>query len=184
MVPTRVQRTVIQILGGSPKKRGSLEDYFLLLTSRLREEGMRSVFVFSQEIDLWLKDLYIKSGAEIKVIPETEKRFDVGMIRNYSRLFTELRPLVVNFHFGRSCFNGLMAARLTGIKNTVWTKHSFYENGPFYRNVSPLRLILSMIFLQSHLARKVIAVSNGLKKEALQYYLSEKDRADLSGNRP
>lgn len=169
-----VHGNIVQIYGGSPKKRGSLEDYFLQLTSRLRDEGMRSVFVFNREFDPRLKELYVRSGAEIRVIPETDKRFDVGTIRAYRRLFSELRPLIANFHFGRSCFYGLVAARLTGIRNTIWTKHSFHENGPFYRNVSALRLVFSMIFLQAHLSKKVIAVSNGIKKELSHYYLPGK----------
>jgi glycosyltransferase involved in cell wall biosynthesis len=170
---TAERKIILQVYGGSPKKKGSLEEYFLHLSTRLYQEGFQCIFVFDREIEANLKHYYAEAHAKILVMPETDKRFDIGMIMQFRRLFRALRPALINFHFGRACPNGLVAAWLAGIDATVWTKHSFYEDGPFYKKVSPLRKVASMIFLQAHLAKKIIAVSDGLKKELLHYYLAE-----------
>lgn len=167
------RRTVLQVYGGSPKKKGSLEEYFLRLSARLYIEGYQCVFVFDRRIDDDLARLYREARARIIVVPQSDRRVDLRMIRDFRRVYLELRPVLINFHFGRSCPNGLLAARLCGIANTVWTKHSFYENGPFYRKVHPLRLMASMIFVQAHLARKVVAVSDGVRKELEHYFLPD-----------
>lgn len=166
--------TIIQVYGGSPRKRGSLEEYFLLLTRELFKHGFESVFVFNRKIDDELEKLYTDAGAKIIVTPNTEKRFDPFLILKIWRLFFNLRPVLVNFHFGRTCFNATIAARLCGISNTVWTKHSFNENGPFYRQLSMYKKFRSLIFLQGCITKRIIAVSEGLKKELLLYHLPEK----------
>ena len=166
-------RTIFQVYGGTPKKRGSLEEYFLYLSSRLHREGYRCVFVFNSDIDAPLKQYYEETGAEIVVLSETHKRFDLSMIKRFYRLFHQRSPELVNFHFGSSCPNGLLAARLAGVKHTVWTKHSFYQNGPFYRELPPWKRVGSMILLQGILARRLIAVSDGIKQELQGYYLPE-----------
>lgn len=164
--------TILQIYGGSPKKRGSLEEYFLRLASDLRIQGFRTIFVFNREISPALRDLYDEVG-HVMIVPESERRLDPQMVKTFWRLFREIKPALINFHFGRSCPNGLLAARLSGIRNTVWTKHSFYENGPFYRRVPLPNTFLSMICLQAFLARQLIAVSDGVKRELLGYHVPQ-----------
>jgi glycosyltransferase involved in cell wall biosynthesis len=166
-------KTIIQVYGGSPKKRGSLEDYFLHLTARLNDEGFDSVFIFDQKIDPAFQALYTSVNAKIVLVPETPRRFDLQMISAFYRLFRRIKPVLVNFHFGRSCPNGLIAARLSGIRHTIWTKHSLNQDGPFYRKIAPHRLLLSMIYVQARLAKKLIAVSEGLKRELLLYSVPE-----------
>lgn len=172
-------KCIIQVYGGSPKKKGSLEEYFLHLSARLYQEGFQCVFVFNREIEANLKQYYTEAQAKILVMPDTEKRFDIGMIMQFRRLFRSLRPALINFHFGRACSNGLMAARLAGIDATVWTKHSFYEKGPFYRSVPQYKILTSMILLQGLMAKKVIAVSDGIRKELLQYHIPESKIAHI-----
>lgn len=166
--------TIIQFYGGSPKKRGSLEEYFLLLTRELCKRGFETVFVFNRKITDELEKLYVDAGAKIIVAPSTEKRFDPFFILKTCQLFFNLRPVLVNFHFGRTCFNATIAARLCGISNTVWTKHSFNENGPFYRQLPMYKKMRSLIFLQGCMTKQILAVSEGLKKELLLYNLPNK----------
>lgn len=166
-------RTILQIYGGSPKKRGSLEDYFLRLALQLRQEGFASVFVFNREPEPHLAKLYREVGAEIVTVVDAGMQLDPTAVRNLWRLLREFRPSLVNFHFGSECSNGLVAARLAGIHNTVWTKHSLYANGPFYRKVPLLRLLTSMILFNGLLAKRVIAVSAGVAKELRCYHLPE-----------
>jgi glycosyltransferase involved in cell wall biosynthesis len=174
MAPSNSRRIIIQVLGGSPKKKGSLEEYFLNLTSHLKQEGYTNVFVFNREIEVNLAKLYDEVGAEIIIVPDVARRIDLATIGRFVRIFKKLCPDLVNFHFaGSSCFNGLVAARMSGVPSTVWTKHSFNEKGPFYRKVSRIKTLTSMIFLNGLLAKKVIAVSDGVKKELLSYHLPE-----------
>lgn len=169
----RSRGIILQVYGGSPKKKGSLEDYFLKLSLTMQQEGYASIFVFNREIEEHLAKLYQDVGASIITIPDTIRRFDLAMINRFRKLFRELKPSLVNFHFGRACSNGLLAAYLSGVFNTVWTKHSFYERGPFYRSVPQLKILTSMILLQGLMAKRVIAVSDGIKKELLQYHIPD-----------
>ena len=165
--------TIIQVYGGSPKKRGSLEEYFLRLTRELYKHGYKSVFVFNRKIDQELEKAYEDAGAKIILIANTEKRFNPTTVFRFWQLFYKVRPALVNFHFGRTSFNATISARICGINNTVWTKHSFNESGPFYQKLSIFKKLRSLIFLQGCLSKRIIAVSEGLKKELLLYHLPE-----------
>jgi glycosyltransferase involved in cell wall biosynthesis len=163
-------RTVIQVYGGRPEKHGSIEDYFVLLTRTLRERGYRNLFVFDKAPNANLSELYRTAGAEIVVLPPPRnRRFDLEAMRSFYRLFREIKPEVVHCHFGY--FDAAVAARLAGIRNVVWTKHTFQGKGAYYRRVHPLKTFFSTIFLMGLVSKKVISVSERGKKELLLYHV-------------
>ena len=166
-------KTILQVYGGSPKKRGSLEEYFLLLASELHRRGYASIFVVNRDFDPALMRLYERHYAHVVIVPDSERRVDVAVIERMIRLFRVTRPSLVNFHFGSLTANGLLAARLSGISNTVWTKHSFFAEGPYFMQMPQWRKWLSSIQFQGRLARKIVAISDGLKREVLLYGLPE-----------
>lgn len=164
-------RTIVQIYGGSPKKKGSLEEFFLRLSCQLREKGFRSVFVFNRECSPELANLFEEAGAHIEIIPDNARLLDPVAIVRFVRLYRKHRPTLVNFHFGAAYPNGLIAAWLASVRNTIWTRHSFYEKGPFYQSVSQWRIVKSRILWLGLLTRTIIAVSEGVKKELCCYHL-------------
>ena len=130
------KKTIVQVLGGSPKKIGSLEEYFLALTAELSKEGFKTVFIFDKEISNHIKSFYDNEEAEIINMPITNKHLDLPLILKYRKLLKRINPLLINVHFGYTGINVLIASYLAGIKNTIWTKRSLNENGPFYQRVS------------------------------------------------
>lgn len=169
--PTNKQKKVVHVYGNFPKKKGSMEEYYLALTRKLNQIGFKSIFIFTDDIDDALKKFYDEVGAEIIVMPGTNKRFDLPLIFKYQRLFRKIAPVLVNVNFGRTSFNALVAARFARINNTVWTKGSFYEKGPFYQPVPKIRIFTSLIFLAGWLSKKIMVISEGLRKELLLYDL-------------
>lgn len=169
-----MERTIVHVYGGYPKKKGSIEEYYFTLTENLSQKGFKSLFVFSQEPAQALVNDYVKAGAKIVIQPSTEKRIDIPVILAHAKLYREVKPDIVNVVFGRTGFNSLIAARLTGVRGTIWTKGSLEETGPFYQKVPRLKLIASLTFLSGCLARKIITISDALKQELLLYHLSER----------
>lgn len=167
-----IRPVILQVLGGSPKKKGSLEEYFLFLSRKLYDDGYMCIFVFNDEIEESLRKLYVDAHAEIVVLRGENRRFDIRMIFGYIKLFRHTKPAIVNFHFGNACFHGLIASYFSKVRKTVWTKHSFYDDGPFYNKLSFFKKFFSLIFLQGHLVSKNIVISEGLKKELREYFIS------------
>jgi len=167
-----IRPVILQVLGGSPKKKGSLEEYFLLLSRKLYDEGYVCIFVFNDEIEASLRKLYVDAYAEVIVLRDENRRFDIKAIFEYVKLFRHIKPAIVNFHFGYACFHGLIASIFSKVQKTVWTKHSFYDEGPFYKKLSFFKKCFSLIFLQGHFVSKNIVISEGLQKELCEYYIS------------
>lgn len=162
-------KIVVHVYGNYPKKIGSIEEYYFALTRKLNEEGFKTIFIFTGLIDEVLKKRYDELGAEIIVVPGTLKRFDCSSLCKYWCFLRKVQPVLINVNFGRTSFNALVAAWLAGVTNTVWTKHSFVENGPFYQEVTTFRILTSLVSLTGYLSKKVIAVSEGMKKELCLY---------------
>jgi len=167
------ERFIVHIYGGYPKKRGSIEEYYFALTENLNKKGFKSIFAFSQQPDNALVRQYEDLGARIVILPTTQKRIDIPVIFAHAKLYREVRPAIVNVVFGRIGFNSLFAARLAGVRGTIWTKGSFEEKGPFYHKVSQLRTFASLIYLEGCLAKKIITVSDALKRELILYHIQE-----------
>lgn len=166
-------KTVIHIYGGSPKKRGSLEEYFLLLTRTLRDRGWRSLFCFDRFPDEELLQAYIDCGAELNTLRTTKSRFDFSLIRAFYKLFRNKKPAVVNVHFGHTGINGLIAARLAGVKKCIWTKHSL--DAISYKKKLPLhKRWLHTINYESLWATDIVAVSQAVKRELADHSITAK----------
>lgn len=169
----QVAGTVVHVYGGKPKKLGSLEEYFLLLTRRLREAGYRSVFCFGSLPEPHLIELYEEAGAEIRVAKLTSSRCDMAVIKSYVQVFNVERPSVVNVHFGHTGINALIAARLCGIRKRVWTKHSldalsYRDHIPFYKHW------FHTINWEAIWATDIIAVSQAVRREFLDHSITRK----------
>lgn len=166
-------KTVIHIYGGSPKKRGSLEEYFLLLTSELKNAGWRSLFYFNNFPSGDLLQAYLDAGAELRPMRTTLSRLDIPLILEMYREFSRENPAVVNAHFGVTGINGLIAAALSGTGKRVWTKHSL--DAISYRPNLPWRKQwLHTINYESLWATNIIAVSQAVKNELATHHISGK----------
>jgi glycosyltransferase involved in cell wall biosynthesis len=163
-------RTILHVYGGIPMKLGSLEEYYVALTRRLTDAGWRSVFVLTGEIEPALRRHYDEVGAEYVYVPK-----DAGSRRSrvarYRRLIQELRPALLNAAFGYPAIESLIAARLAPPCPSVWTKHSFYDRGPYYYRVPQAKLWFSSVFLGGLLTDRVIAVSAGVERELRLYHV-------------
>ncbi len=168
-----MKKIIIHIFGGSPKKKGSIEEYYFELTRQLNNKGYKTVFIFDREITPQLEYLYNQINAEIIILPNVKGRIDFQFIKSFRTLVKKLDPAIVNVVFGNTGFNAIVASHLAGIHNTVWTRGSFNEYGPFYCKVSFFKRVCSIIFCTGLLAKRIIAVSKGLKKEMLMYYLPD-----------
>ncbi len=167
--------TVIHVYGGSPKKRGSLEEYFLLLSQNLREMGWRSICCFDRLPEGPLLQAYQDSGMMLREIRSTRARFDVALVREFRSLFRAERPTVVNVHFGATGINALIAASLCGMRRRVWTKHSL--DAVSYRGVLPWRKRwMHTINYEAVWATDIIAVSGAVKRELEDHYIRRKVR--------
>lgn len=163
-------KTVVHVYGGSPKKRGSLEEYFLLLTRELKNLGWHSVFYFNNMPVGNLLQAYLDAGAELRPMRTTLSRLDIGLIREFRHEFRRENPAVVNVHFGVTSINGLIAAALGGIGKRIWTKHSldpisYRSNLPWHKQW------LHTINYEALWATEIIAVSQAVSKELATHHI-------------
>lgn len=164
---------VMHVYGGSPKKMGSLEEYFLLLTRKLNKQGCKSVFIFGQQPEDHLMDAYTASGADIRIMRTTTSRLDIEIIKEFMKLYKVERPSVVNAHFDHTGINALIAARLFGVRKRVWTKHSL--NSISYKGQLPLlKRILHTINWEGLWASDIIAVSHAVQNELKDHFIVRK----------
>ena len=167
--------TVIHVYGGSPKKRGSLEEYFYWLTRRLRDRGWRSLFCFERLPTGELLQAFADCGAELHAMRTARSRLDFTLIHEFWTLFRRERPSVVNVHFGATGLNALMAARLAGIKKRVWTKHSL--DAVSYRGDLPrYKRLLHTINYEALWATDIAAVSRAVQNELAHHFITGKVR--------
>ncbi len=161
---------IVHVYGGSPKKYGSLEEYFFCLTDALRAKGYRTIFVFNRIPEENLFKKYKDVGSKIVVLPATNKRFDWTLIKYLYKLFKKEKAEIVNSHFGRTGFNAIIAAWLAKVPVKVWTKHSLQTFTYQGIRLPAYRTWLSLIFLTAYFADRVIAVSQAVRRELLDIY--------------
>lgn len=165
------KKIVVHVYGGSPKKRGSLEEYFLLLTSELKKQEWRSLFYFNNFPSSDLLQAYLDAGADLRPIRTATSRFDVGLVRLFHREFRRENPAVVNVHFGATGINGLIAAALSGVGKRIWTKHSL--DSISYRPHLPWhKQWLHTINYEALWATNIIAVSQAVRNELATHHIS------------
>jgi glycosyltransferase involved in cell wall biosynthesis len=171
----KITKTVIHVYGGSPKKRGSLEEYFLLLTHRLRERGWRSLICYERLPTGELLQAFTDWWAALRAVRTTESRLDFSLIREFLGLFRREHPAVVNAHFGPTGINALIAARLAGIRKRVWTKHSL--DAVSYRGDLPgYKRLLHTINYEAIWATDIVAVSRAVQNELATHFITAKVR--------
>ncbi|MDY6951848.1 MAG: glycosyltransferase family 4 protein [Thermodesulfobacteriota bacterium] len=155
--------------GNYPKKKGALEEYFMELTRQCNQLRFKTVFLFSDYPPRHILRLYNSEGADTVVAPQTDKRLDLPIIFQFAHIFRQIRPALINISFGMTSFNALLGARLIGLDNVVWTKHSFDLDGPKFKQRSGFRKYLSLSRIQGLLSKRIIAVSNAMKEELRLY---------------
>jgi len=170
-----IAKTVIQVYGGSPKKRGSLEEYFLWLTRSLRDRGWRSLICYERLPKENLLQAFKDSGAELYTLRTAKSRLDFPLIREFLTFFRRERPAVVNVHFGPTGINALLAAWLIGIKKRVWTKHSL-DSVSYRGNLPGYKRLLHTINFEALWATDIVAVSQAVQNELAHHFISSKVR--------
>lgn len=168
----KVANTIIQVYGGSPKKRGSIEEYFLWLSRRLRERGWRSLICYEQLPTGKLLRAFVDSGAELHAIRAARSRLDIPLIREFRSLFRRERPAVMNVHFG--AINPLIAACLGGIKKRVWTKRSL--DSVTYRGTPWHKRVLHTMNYTALWTTDIVAISRAVQDELAEHFIRAKVR--------
>jgi glycosyltransferase involved in cell wall biosynthesis len=166
-------KTVIQVYGGSPKKRGSIEEYFLLLSHRLRERGWRSLICYELLPTGTLLQAFMDSGAELIAIRTARSRLDIPLILEFWSLFRRERPAVVNVHFGPTGINALIAAWLAGVKKLVWTKHSL-DPISYKRFYPKYKRLVHTINFEAFWATDIVAISGAVQRELAEHFIRSK----------
>ncbi len=167
-------KTIIQVYGGSPKKRGSLEEYFLLLTRHLRDRGWRTLICYEKLPTGELLKAFTDSGAELYTMrPARSRPLDFSLISELRACFRREQPAVVNVHFGSSGINALIAALLAGVKKRIWTKHSL-DPISYKKEVPHFKRLLHTINFEALWATDIIAVSCAMQNELAQHFIKDK----------
>ena len=114
-------RTVLLILHFSPRRLGSIEEYFCALGRRLHESGARCVAGFAAEPAADVAEAFRRSHVEWRVVA-----FDKGRraaARGVQRLVRDVRPDVTHFHFVALGSGLFRVARRAGSKRVVVSHH-------------------------------------------------------------
>lgn len=176
----KIAKTVIQVYGGSPKKRGSLEEFFMLLSRRLRERGWRSMICYEHLPTGELLRAFMDSGAEFYAIRTARSRLDFPLVREFQKLFRQERPAVVNVHFGATGINALIAAWLAGIKKRVWTKRSL-DAVSYQGDLPGYKRLLHTINFEALWATDIMAISQAVQNELADHFIRDKVRRICCG---
>ncbi len=97
MESKKPMKCILSICNISPVKLGSFEEFIISLTEKLKEKGFRHVVVFRAEPIKIVRDLLIRSGAEIKVYNPSKS--SISNFIPFYRIIKEVNPNIVNFHY-------------------------------------------------------------------------------------
>lgn len=151
-------------------------DYSLLLEATggyLDKEKYEVSFVFLSPEKPPLHDLLVSRGHEVSWIKYSERKNLVRAIVNLRQIFKSIKPDIVHTHLVDASLAGLTAAKLSGIKRRVHTRHhstechTYYKHGVYYD-----RFI-------NWLSYKIIATTNVVKETLIEMEGVKSDKVSL-----
>jgi glycosyltransferase involved in cell wall biosynthesis len=168
-------KIIIQFICYSPRIYSAFDKYNLLLSRHLKQNGLQSVFVFSDKIDVQaIKDDLIKEGVIIELIDTKSK---LTITRDVLHIFIKYKPAVVHVHFEN--FIQFLAAILSVIFRSKYfiTFHSTISKlsiteYPKKKGIS--KLIILRLYYKTLIAvsQHVFCVSQAIKKQFHEYSAS------------
>jgi len=154
---------ILQIIDGL--ELGGAEVLLYDLITRLPPDEFRvSVCYFEPGP---LEDDFFKLGIPVARFPWS-RPVDPALMLRLSGLMRSDPPQIVHTHLFKSDFNGRLAARLSGVPSVVTTLHSCNDWARTFRGW--------LYGINSHLADKIIAVSDEVYDFALRYMHTPKSK--------
>lgn len=97
-----------------------------------------------------------------------DKSFDLKSLSSYIKLFKEIKPDIVNSH---GCLNARIAARLSGVKASVFTRHCDF---PVEKKYAMPFVRLAIRIINYLLSDGIIAVSKSAKENLIKMGVDKK----------
>jgi glycosyltransferase involved in cell wall biosynthesis len=113
-------RTVLSLLDLNPRKFGSMEEFVLVLSQRLRDRGSRSVLVFSEVPETAVANRLKESGSVCEIL---DWRWGWRFYRGLLRLLRQYRPEVVHLHFYNQFSLLPFLLKAFGVSRIIYTDH-------------------------------------------------------------
>lgn len=137
----------------------SFLDYSLILEAIgafLDKDKYEVSFVFLNPKEGPLQKLLAERGHRVEWIKYTSRKELPWAVRRLRKLFAEMKPDAVHAHMTDASLAGLIAARLSGVKNRLHTRHHASECHTFYPHAVYYDKLISYLSTQIVAPTKIV----------------------------
>jgi glycosyltransferase involved in cell wall biosynthesis len=174
---SKKQRTILQILHLNPCKVGSMEEYMLWMTRRLREDDWSVGLIFEKTPIPELERAYMESGAFLDYLPVPK---GIAQYWHLHKLLRKYRPEIVHFHFCSQFSLLPVITKLSGVKRIYFTEH--IRTPLEFSWAKRLKLRIWDRAVLGGLGVHILAVSEHIKQILIQHYETHPKRVEVVPN--
>lgn len=151
--------------------------FYRLLPARLKAEGVDVELCSSPgEVLYHFSDEYNLKAHEVKIARRITPLRDIVSLLKLVRLFRRHRFDIVHAHTPKAGLLGMVAAKLAGVKNRIYTCHGLPLETEHGLKRFILRICEKITF---NFATKVLVVSHSLLQKVLEYGIYKGDKATV-----